>query len=87
MPQEEVQIAVLQTEFKNLTKEVTSLGDKIDEISIKLDDHYVKKTDFEPVQKKVDALWDFRWRILAIAFVGGLVGEFIFQMIIKHTAL
>lgn len=47
MPTEEIKIAVLETEMKNLTKAVDSFGIKIDTLTQKIDDSYVKKEDFD----------------------------------------
>ncbi len=83
-PNESIKVAVLEEQMKTLTKSVESLGakmeNKIDTLTDKIDDNYVKTVDFDkfrndefaPVKNNYDKLI---WWIIGtlLAALGGLV--------------
>ena len=66
MPEEQIKVAVLETQMINLTEKVGSVVTKLDSLHDKIDNHYVKNIDFITVKKKVDELT--YWQIKVIAY-------------------
>lgn len=75
MPAEETKIAVLENEMKHLNLTMQDLGNKIDALHSKLDDNYIKKSDFasfyskefEPIKNNVEKINLFYIKIMAVA--------------------
>ncbi len=84
---EDVKVAVLEEQMKNLVKSVDALTSKIDTLTTKVDDNYVKKEDFMPVKKEVDGLKLWQVRVIATASVlGSLLGffmDYLFRYLVK----
>jgi len=79
-PKEEIKVAVLEEKMITLTKSVEILSGKIDNLTDKIDDKYLKKEDFArfkvdefiPIQNNYDKLI---WWIIGtlLAALGGLL--------------
>lgn len=43
----------------------------------------LEKLNIGDIQNKANILWDLRWKIVALAFLGGIVGELALRFIFK----
>lgn len=72
MADEQIKVAVLETEMKNLIEKVGDVVVKLDSLHDKIDNHYIKKEDFMPVKKAVEELKYWQAKVigyaLAVAF-------------------
>lgn len=90
---DETKIAVLENEMKHLNLTAQSLVEKLDSLHAKLDDNYVKKSDFaaflvkefEPVKSDVKKLDYFYVKVLAVA--GAIAFSFIYLPGVLKTIL
>jgi tetrahydromethanopterin S-methyltransferase subunit G len=80
---EEVKVAVLEEQIKNVVKSVDSLSGKIDSLTDKIDNAYVKKEDFNPVRKTVDDLKYWQAKVVGYATAVAIVIEFVFKWVTK----
>lgn len=90
MPTEETQIAVLQTEFKNISQKMDDfkegqrvMQNSIDDMKRNLDDAYVKRIEHSLLVKKVDVLWDWRWKVMGLAMAAGVVADILLRLFDK----
>jgi hypothetical protein len=81
---ENVKVAVLETQMIGVVDGLKVLGCKIDTLTIKIDDNYVKKEDFNPVRDTVDSLKLWQAKVLGIAVAVAFVVEYVFRLIYKN---
>lgn len=67
-----------------LAKGFEALGAKIDSLTIKIDDNYVKKEDFNPVKIAVDSLKLWQAKVFGIAIAVAILTEYLFKIILKY---
>lgn len=82
MPElQEVKIAVLDERMRSLSDKVDYLTKSINRIEDKLDESFVKRDEHERISVKVNTLWEWRFKVLAYAFLGGVIGSIILRII------
>jgi len=84
LPGEEVKIAVLEEQMKNMVKSVDTLSIKIDALTTKVDDNYVKKADFEPIKLEVDKLKYWQAKTIGYAAGAAAVIDLVLRFILKQ---
>ena len=85
----EVKIAKLETKLDFLIGEMKDLkdnfADRINKMEFgklsAIDFTQFRNNEFAPIVKKVNDLWDLRWKIVAIAFAVAIIGEIVFRTI------
>lgn len=77
MQSEETKIAVLQTLVEQLTKEVSRLVVKVDQLHDKIDNHYVKKEDFVKVKDEVDKLNYWQAKVIGISLAAAFTLQYL----------
>ncbi len=83
IPGEEVKVAVLEEQMKNMVKSVDVLASKIDTLTTKVDDNYVKKEDFNPVKAEVDKLKLQYAKMAGIAVACAAIVDLVIRIIFK----
>lgn len=89
---DETKIARLEERVDQLIKGTDELKREFHEFSDKLDNAYVKKEELDEVKKyfeemikanktRVDVLWEWRWRVAAVALLGGAGADILFRVI------
>ncbi len=83
-PNEIVKVAVLEEQLKTVVKAVDSLGNKIDALTDKIDNNYVKKEDFNPVRSTVESLKLWQAKVFGIAIAVAVVVDYIFRAFFRN---
>lgn len=79
-----VKVAVLEEQMKALGKGLESLGTKIDTLTDRIDNNYVKKEDFNPVKATVESLKLWQAKVVGIAIASAVIVDYVFRAIIKN---
>lgn len=80
---EQIKVAVLEEQMKTLSKGLDVVASKIDVLTDKIDNNYVKKEDFKPVKDTVEALKYWQAKTIGYATGIGLVIELVFKYLWK----
>ncbi len=81
---EQVKVAVLEEQLKTVATAVGVLGSKIDNLTDKIDNNYVKKEDFNPVRTTVESLKLWQAKVFGIAVAVAVVVDYIFRYVTKN---
>ena len=76
---EQIKVAVLEEQMKTLSKGLDVVAQKIDTLTDKIDNNYVKKEDFKPVKDTVETLKYWQAKVIGYASAMALIIELVFR--------
>lgn len=78
---EDVKIAILEVTMGNMGTQMDRMEKKLEKILDSLDNLYVKRAEHDEIKAQVHVLWDWRFKIMAWAFLGGIIGSIVLRII------
>ncbi len=82
---EQIKVAVLEEQMKTLGKGLDLVANKIDVLTDKIDNNYVKKEDFKPVKDAVESLKLWQAKVIGMAFIVAVIVDYIIRFLTKST--